>query len=162
MKNAETLQITAAGEKEIVMTRTFDAPRALVWDAHTKPELIRRWLLGPDGWTMTVCDIDLRVGGLYRYVWHKEKTGVDMGMGGAYREIAAPERLVSTEKFDQSWYPGEGVGTLVLSERDGRTTLHHTMAYESREARDGVLKSGMADGVAASYDRLEKMLAGRR
>jgi uncharacterized protein YndB with AHSA1/START domain len=162
MKNAETLQITAAGEKEIVMTRTFDAPRALVWDAHTKPELIRRWLLGPDGWTMTVCDVDLRVGGQYRYVWHKEKTGTDMGMGGVYREIAAPEKLVSTEKFDQSWYPGEAVGTLVLSERDRATTLHHTMSYESREARDGVLKSGMADGVAASYDRLEKLLAGRR
>jgi uncharacterized protein YndB with AHSA1/START domain len=162
MKNEETLQITAAGEREIVMTRIFAAPRALVWDAHTKPELLRRWLLGPDGWTMTVCDIDLRVGGKYRYVWHKETTGVDMGMGGVYREIAAPSKLVSTERFDQSWYPGEAVGTLLLSESGGRTTLHHTMTYESRDARDGVLGSGMADGVAASYDRLETMLATSR
>jgi uncharacterized protein YndB with AHSA1/START domain len=162
MKNAETLQITAAGERDIVMTRVFAAPRALVWDAHTKPELLRRWLLGPDGWTMKVCDVDLRVGGNYRYVWHKEKTGVDMGMGGVYREIVAPSKLVSTEKFDQSWYPGEAVGTLLLSEEEGKTTLHHTMTYESRDARDGVLKSGMADGVAASYDRLETMLRASR
>ena len=126
MKNAETLQVSAAGEREIVMTRVFNAPRGLVWDAHTKPELLKKWLLGPDGWSLVVCDIDLRVGGKYRYVWRKEKTGMDMGMGGVYREIAAPERLVSTEKFDESWYPGEGVGTLVLTEKGGKTTLVQT------------------------------------
>ena len=157
--NAATLKVAAQGEKEIVMTRVFDAPRHLVFDAHTKPELVKRWLLGPPGWTMPVCEIDLRVGGTYRYVWKSEKDGTTMGMGGVYREIVRPERIVSTERFDEAWYPGEGVGTLVLTEKDGKTTLTQTMAYESRAARDGVLKSGMESGVAASYDRLEPMLA---
>ncbi len=162
MKNATTLQITAEGEREIVMTRAFDAPRRLVWDAHTRPELLRKWLLGPDGWALVVCEVDLRVGGAYRWVWRKEKTGKDMGLGGVYREVAAPERLVSTETFDDPWYPGEGVNTLVLAEKGGRTTLVQTTLYESREARDGVLKSRMDEGMVASYDRLERVLESLR
>ena len=163
MKNTGALEITAAGEREIVMTRVFDAPRRLVWDAHTRPELLKRWLLGPDGWQLVVCDMDLRVGGAYRWVWRKEKIGKDMGMGGVYREVKAPERIVSTEKFDDPWYPGEGVGTLVLTEEDGgKTRLVQTTLYESREARDGVLKSPMDEGVSASYDRLDKVLESLR
>ena len=159
MKHAAELTITTPGDRDLVMTRVFDAPRRLVFDAHTRPELVRRWLLGPPGWSMPVCEIDLRVGGTYRYVWRHDTDGNEMGMGGVYREIAAPERLVNTERFDEAWYPGEGVGTLVLVERGGRTTLTHTMRYESREARDAVLKSGMEKGVAASYDRLADLLA---
>jgi uncharacterized protein YndB with AHSA1/START domain len=158
MKHAE-LKITTPGDRELVMTRVFDAPRQLVFDAHTKPELVKRWLLGPPGWSMPVCEIDLRVGGKYRWVWRHDRDGTQMGMGGVYREIRAPERLVSTEKFDEAWYPGEGVGTLALVEQGGRTTLTHTMLYESREARDRVLKSGMEKGVTASYDRLAELLA---
>jgi len=146
------------GDREIVITRAFDAPRKLVFDAFTKPELVKQWLLGPDGWSMPVCEIDLKVGGKYRYVWRRDKDGTEMGMGGGYREIVAPERVVATEKFDQSWYPGEAVGTFVLVEQGGRTTLTQTILYESREARDGVLKSGMEKGVVASYDRLAKLL----
>jgi uncharacterized protein YndB with AHSA1/START domain len=108
---------------------------------------------------MPVCEIDLRVGGKYRYVWRKDGDGTEMGMGGVYRDIRAPERIVNTERFDQAWYPGEGLGTLVLVEQGGRTTLTHTMLYESREARDAVIKSGMEQGVAASYDRLAELLA---
>jgi len=159
MKSAGTLQLTAPGEREIVMTRVLDAPRKLVFDAFTKPELVRRWLLGPPGWPMPVCEIDLRVGGKYRYVWRKDSDGAEMGMGGVYREIVVPERLVTTERFDEAWYPGEAVGTLVLVEQRGRTTVTQTMLYESREARDAVLKSGMEKGVAASYDRLADLLA---
>lgn len=158
MTNAGTLKLTTRGDREIVMTRAFDAPRTLVWDAFTKPELIKRWLLGPDGWSMPVCEIDLRVGGRYRYVWRNTK-GNEMGMGGVYREILPPERIVATEKFDESWYPGEAVGTLVLLEQDEKTTLTQTVLYASREAREAVLKSGMESGVAAGYDRLEKLLA---
>ncbi len=154
-----TLKVTAKGDREIVMTRTFDAPRQLVFDAHTKPDLVKRWLLGPPGWSMPVCEIDLRVGGTYRYVWRRDSDGTQMGMGGRYRELVAPERLVNTERFDEAWYPGEAVGTLVLTERQGRTTLTHTMRYESPEARDGVLKSPMETGVAASYDRLAELVA---
>jgi uncharacterized protein YndB with AHSA1/START domain len=159
MKNAGTLEITTPNERDIVMTRAFAAPQKLVFDAFTTPALLKRWLLGPDGWSLAVCEIDLRVGGKYRYVWHRERDGVDMGMGGVYREVAAPERLVATERFDEAWYPGEALGTMVFTEHGGRTTLKQTMTYESREARDAALKTGMEDGVRASYDRLEKLLA---
>jgi len=100
MKNTGTLQVSTRGDREIVMTRDFAAPRQLVFDAFTKPELVRRWLLGPPGWSMPVCEMDFRVGGSYRYVWRHEK-GQEMGMGGVYREIVVPERIVSTEKFDE-------------------------------------------------------------
>ena len=158
MTTPGNLKLTTRGDREIVITRAFDAPRKLVFDAFTKPELVKQWLLGPDGWSMPVCEIDLKVGGKYRYVWRRDKDGTEMGMGGVYREIVAPERIVATEKFDQSWYPGEAVGTFVLIEQAGKTTLTETILYESREARDGVLKSGMEKGVVASYDRLEKLL----
>lgn len=159
MTNSGTFKVTAPGDREIVMTRDFNAPRHLVFDAHTKPELVKRWLLGPPGWSMPVCEIDLRVGGKYRYVWHRDRDGKQMGMGGVYREIVVPERIVNTEKFDESWYSGEAVDTLVLVEQAGKTTLTQTMLFESREARDAVLKSGMESGVAVSYDRLAEMLA---
>jgi uncharacterized protein YndB with AHSA1/START domain len=158
MNNPGNLKLTTRGDREIVITRAFDAPRKLVFDAFTKPELVKQWLLGPDGWSMPVCEIDLKVGGKYRYVWRRDKDGTEMGMGGVYREIVAPERVVATEKFDQSWYPGEAVGTSVLTEQGGKTTLTQTILYETREARDGVLKSGMEKGVVASYDRLAKLL----
>ena len=158
MTNTGNLKLATRGDREIVMTRTFDAPRTLVFDAFTKPELVRQWLLGPPGWSMPVCEIDLRVGGTYRYVWRKSGAP-DMGMGGVYREVVAPERIVATEKFDQAWYPGEAIGTLVLLEQAGKTTVTQTMLYASQEARDGILKSGMETGVAASYDRLAQLLS---
>ena len=154
-----TLTLTTPSDREITMTRVFNAPRRLVYDAHTKPELVRQWLLGPPGWSMPVCEMDVRVGGRYRWVWKHEQDGRTMGMGGAYREVVPPERLVATEKFDEAWYPGESLNTLVLTEQGGRTTLAQTMRYESREARDAVLKSGMKDGVEAGYDRLDNLLA---
>src|SRR5438093_10612715 len=136
MTTAGALKLTTPGERELVMTRSFDAPRRLVFDAHTKPELVRRWVLGPPGWSMPVCEIDLRVGGKFRYVWQHDRDGTKMGMGGMYREIKAPERIVNTEEFDEAWYPGEALGTLVLVEQGGKTTLTYTMRYESRAARD--------------------------
>jgi uncharacterized protein YndB with AHSA1/START domain/effector-binding domain-containing protein len=152
------LKTAALGEREIVMTREFDAPRPLVFDAFTKPELVRRWLLGPDGWSMPVCEIDLKVGGRYRYVWKRDADGSTMGVSGAYREVSAPGRLVHTEKFDESWYPGESVVTTEFAETGGRTTVTMTMLFVSKDARDGVLKSGMESGVAVSYDRLDAIL----
>lgn len=157
MTDSGKLKISAAGDREIVMTRSFHAPRALVFDAFTKPELIRQWLLGPPGWSMPVCEIDLRIGGKYRYVW-QHTNGNKMGMGGVYREVSPPERIVSTEKFDESWYPGEAVGTIVLTEQGGTTTVTQTVRYESREAREAVLKSPMEQGVNAGYDRLAELL----
>ena len=155
-----SLKLTTSGDREITMTRSFNAPRALVFEALTTPTLVQRWLLGPPGWTMPVCEIDLRIGGAYRYVWRHED-GREMGMGGLFREIARPHRLVHTEKFDEAWYAGEALITTELMEQNGKTTLTATILYESRDARDGVLKSGMEGGVAASYDRLEALLVAR-
>jgi uncharacterized protein YndB with AHSA1/START domain len=159
MKNTGNLKLTTQGDREIVMTRALDAPRRLVFGAFTKPELVKQWLLGPPGWSMPICEIDLRVGGVYRYVWRRDSDGSEMGMGGVYREIVSPERLVASEKFDQAWYPGESVSTTVFVEQGGKTTITQTVLYQSREARDAVLKSGMEKGVAASYDRLAELLA---
>ena len=158
MNSALTLTVTARGDREIVIERGFEAPRQLVFDAYTKPELIRKWMLGPEVWTMPVCEVDLRVGGKYRYVWRNQK-GMEMGMGGEILEIVPPERMVSTEKFDQSWYPGEAICTLTLTERGGRTLLMQVMKYESREAREAVLKSPMESGLSAGFDRLAELLA---
>jgi uncharacterized protein YndB with AHSA1/START domain len=158
MKKSETFNITAHGNREIVVTRLFDAPRRLVFDAYTKPELIKQWLLGPDGWSMPVCKVDLRVGGKYRYVWKSDADGREMGMGGIYREVVPPERIVVTEVFDEAWYPGDAVDTIVLVEKAGQTTLTQTIRYHSPETRDAVLKSPMQKGMAASYDRLDKFL----
>lgn len=157
MRNTAGLTVTTPTEKEIVMTREFAAPRRLVFEALTTPALLQRWLLGPPGWSMVVCDVDLTVGGAYRYVW-RNTNGTEMGMGGVYLEIAGPERLVQTEKFDESWYAGEAVDTSVLVEKGGTTTLTLTVLYESKEARDTAIKSDMEKGVAASYDRLEEQL----
>ncbi|HEY0557066.1 MAG TPA: SRPBCC family protein [Thermoanaerobaculia bacterium] len=158
MKNSGALKISTPTERELVMTRAFEAPRALVFEALTRPELLQRWLNGAPGWSLAVCEIDLRVGGSYRYVW-RAGDGAEMGMGGVYREIVVPERVVATEKFDDSWYPGEALVTMALTEEAGRTTLTQTVLYESREALEGVLKSPMEGGVAYSYDRLEELLA---
>jgi len=157
-KNPGKLQVTTPSEREIAMTRVFDAPGNLVFDAWTKPELLKRWLGVFGSWSFAVCEVDLKVGGAYRYVW-RGKDGTEMGMGGVYREIVRPERLVCTEKFDEPWYPGDAVDTTVFVEQRGKTTVTTTVLYASREARDGVLKSPMEGGVAQSYDKLAEVLA---
>ena len=159
VKNAGTLQVTTPSEREITMTRVFDAPRSLVFDAWTKPELLKRWLGVRGGWSMAVCEVDLKVGGRFRFVWRKGSDGPEMGMGGVYREIVRPERLVNTESFDDPWYAGEALDTMVLVEQGGRTTVTTTVRYESQEVRDAVLRSGMERGIAESYDKLAEYLA---
>ncbi len=159
MNNQGSFQIAEEGEQEIVMTRTFDASPELVFEALTTPKLVQRWLLGPEGWSMPRCEMDVKVGGAYRWVWRNDADGTEMGMGGVYREIVPNERLVATEKFDEAWYQGEALGTFELTAQGGETILKQTMLYESREARDQALKSGMEQGVIASYDRLEQIVA---
>jgi len=150
-----TLKVTLLSDREIAMTREFNAPRQLVWDAHTKPELVKKWLLGPPGWSMPVCKIDLRVGGSFRYEWRNDKDGTTMAMGGVYKEIKPVERIVNTEQFDDPWYEGEAIDTLVLREEKGKTILTMTVKYASQQIRDAVIKSGMTSGVEQSYDHLE-------
>ena len=161
MNDPRALKVSARGDRDIELTRAFDAPRHLVYDAYTKPELVRRWLSGLPGWTMPVCDIDLRVGGAFRFVWRNEADGREMGMGGVYKEIVKNERVVNSEKFDEPWYPGEAVNTTTFDEAAGRTTLTMLLRYESKEARDMVLRSPMESGVSASFDRLERLLTDR-
>jgi uncharacterized protein YndB with AHSA1/START domain len=153
-----TLKVTTPSDREIALTREFNAPRQLVWDAHTKPELVKKWLLGPPGWSMPVCRIDLRVGGSYRYEWRNDADGTTMAMGGTYKEVKPIERIVQTEKFDDPWYEGEAVSTFTLKEQGSKTTLTTTVRYASKAVRDSVIKSGMTTGVEQSFDRLEKEL----
>jgi uncharacterized protein YndB with AHSA1/START domain len=151
------LTVTTPTDRDVVITRAFDAPRALVFDAYTKPDLVRRWLLGPPGWTMPVCEIDLRVGGKYRYVW-EHAGGQKMGMGGTFREIARPSRLVSSELFDEDWTGGETLVTTEFMERAGKTTVTTTILYSSKEAREAALRTGMTEGMEAGYANLDAVL----
>ena len=142
-------------DREVVMTRVVDAPRRVVFDAWTNPGHVSRWLLGPEGWTMPVREIDLRPGGSWRYVWRKAD-GTEMAMGGSYREVVPPERLVSTEKWGPEW--PETVNSLVLAESGGQTTITLTITYPTKEARDAALKTGMKEGSDQSFARLDELL----
>jgi len=155
MNDAAELKVTTPTDREIVMTRVLDAPRQLVFDAWSNPKHVPRWMLGPEGWTMPICEIDLRPGGEWHFVWRKSD-GAEMGMRGVYREIKPPDRLVSTESWGGDW--PETLNTLVLTEQNGKTTITNTVLYPSKQARDAALKTGMTEGVAQSFDRLEKYL----
>jgi uncharacterized protein YndB with AHSA1/START domain len=145
---------TTPSDREIEMTRVFDAPRELVFDAFTNPEHVPHWF-GPRGWSVPVCEIDLRPGGSWRYVL-RGPNGEEMGMSGVYQEITPPERVVSTESFDD--YPGESINTLTLTEEDGRTRYTVTVLYADMETRDAVLASGMSEGAAETLERLAEHL----
>ena len=155
MKNTGTLKVTTPMDREIVLTRVFDAPRTLVFEALTTGEVLRRWF-GPRGWSLEVCEVDLKVGGSWRFVL-RGPDGTEMGMSGVYREIVPPERMVHTESYDD--YPGESVVTTVLVEQGGKTTLTATIRYPSQDVRDAVLDSGMEHGAAECHDKLAELLA---
>ncbi|WJK42592.1 SRPBCC family protein [Solwaraspora sp. WMMA2056] len=152
-----SLRVTAPAPTDIVMTRTFNAPRHLVFDALTRPELLRRWF-GAQGWTVVECEVDLRVGGRWRFV-SIGPGDMKMGQGGVYQEITRPERLSYTEAYDDQWAPGESLVTAVLTEHAGRTTLTNTLRYPSQEVRDMVLTTPMERGASDSFDRLAELLA---
>jgi uncharacterized protein YndB with AHSA1/START domain len=154
MKNTGTLKVTTPTDREIVLTRVLNAPRHLVFEAFTKPELLKRWF-GPRGWSLATCEVDLKVGGGFRFVL-RGPDGQEMGMRGVYREIVPPERTVHMESFDD--YPGESQVTTVLVEQGGQTTLRATILYPSQEVRDIVIKTGMEHGAAETYDKLAELL----
>lgn len=153
-------KVTPKGDREFVITRTFNAPRALVFDAFSKPAMMKQWLQGPPGWSMTECRIDLRVGGKYRYAWRNHDGG-EMAISGVYKEVVRPERIVNTERFDPAWYEGEALATLVLTEKAGKTLMTLTARYDSKQVRDGILASPMEGGLEFSYQRLDELLAER-
>lgn len=148
--------ITTPSDHEVLMTRVVDAPRRLVFEAYTNPAHVRNWLLGPDGWSMPICEIDLRPGGAWRFVWRRED-GSELEMRGVYHEVVPPERLVQTEAWGGDW--PETLNTLTLAEAGGRTTISTYIRYPSRAARDAAMQTGMADGVNVSYARLDAYLA---
>ena len=157
MTPGKTLKVTVSGDTDLVMTREFNASRDLVYRAITEPALLKRWMLGPPGWTMETCEIDLRVGGKYRFGWENTEGGA-LGMHGVYRQIVAPERIVCTEEFVPAMSPSQTILTMQLTELNGVTRLQNTLRYSSKEVRDAVLGSGMEQGAGASYDRLEDVL----
>jgi uncharacterized protein YndB with AHSA1/START domain len=156
-------EATTPSDREVRVTRTFDAPRQLVWDAHTRPELVRRWQ-GYGGWDMPVCDMDVRVGGKYKWQWRNLEDGNKFGFFGTFTEVNSPSKMVHEQFFD----PGDmdfamPVGdpcivSLDLSEQKGVTTLVCNMTFASKEARDEAISTGMTDGMEHSYTRLDDMV----
>jgi uncharacterized protein YndB with AHSA1/START domain len=158
------LTVTLPGDREVRVTRSFNAPRELVWDAHTKPELIQKWMLGPPGWSMPVCEMDVRVGGAYRWRWRNDEDGKEFGFFGKFTEVDSPSRIAHEEHYD----PGDVGGAMpsgepaiisnAFSEKGGVTTMVVTMLFPSKEARDGAVSTGMTDGMEMGYVRLDEML----
>lgn len=155
MKPSPALEISTPTEREVVLKRIFDAPRQLEFKALTTPDLLRRWY-GPKGWTLILCEIDLKVGGQWHFVVQRPD-GKKIGQKGVYHEVSPPERLVNTESWED-WDPGETLVTTTLFEADGKTTLTSTSLFPSQEVRDIILKSGLDDGAKESYDRLAELL----
>ena len=156
IKTVGSLSATLPSRDELQLARHFRAPRPLVWDCHTRPEMIKRWLLGPPGWTMPVCKVDLRVGGQFRYEWHGPN-GLAMALTGTYREITAPECIRDTQVFDDNWTQGPADTTLNLFEDSGGTRLELTIRYASEAARDFALATPMMEGMEAGYTRLDAL-----
>jgi uncharacterized protein YndB with AHSA1/START domain len=155
------LTVTLPSDREIAVSRTFAAPRTLVFDCWTHPALVQQWLSGPPGWSFVTCIIDLTVGGQYRYVW-KDPNGNELGLTGTFVEIVYPERLVSTELFDQDWTGGAAQVTLAFEEAGGSTTLHQTILYSTTAARDNASTSGMTQGMEIGFQSLEAFLETRK
>jgi uncharacterized protein YndB with AHSA1/START domain len=141
-------------DTEVVITRVVDAPRRIVFDAWTNPRHIPRWMLGPEGWTMPVCEMDLHPGGSWRYVWRRAD-GTEMAMTGSVREVVQPERLVTTESWGPEW--PETINTVVLTESGGKTTITLAIRYPSTAARDAALQTGMKEGLQQSFARLDEV-----
>lgn len=154
----DTFAVTTPSDTEARITRSFNAPRHLVFQAFTTPALLTRWMLGPPGFTMPVCEIDLRPGGRFRYVWRKP-SGTEMGMGGQFVEVVPPTRIVHVESFDEDWTGGETRVTTEFDEHDGVTTVTMTVLYGTKDGRDGALATGMTTGMSAGYLALDALLA---
>ena len=159
MTDLQGLRLTTPGDREIVMARDFAAPRERLFDAYTKPELLRRWF-GPHGYALVECDIDLRVGGHWRYLV-RGLDGSEMTLQGVYQEIVRPELLVTTQTFDEGDYIADNASLVSTSfvEHDGGTTLTTTVRYPTPEMRDEIARSGMAEGFGQGLERLDELVA---
>jgi uncharacterized protein YndB with AHSA1/START domain len=156
-------QVTLPSDREVEVTRSFRAPRALVYRAYTEPDLVRRWLLGPPGWSMPVCEMDVKVGGRYRWGWRSDENGQEFGFTGTFREVQPPSRLVHTEAYEAGsvggGYPGsEAIVTVTFTEDTGVTTVTTSIDFGSKESRDGAIATGMTGGMEQSYQLLDRVL----
>ena len=157
MSDSAALTITPPSDREVVMSRDFRAPLPLVFDAWTKPHLLRRWY-GAQGWTLAICEVDLHAGGAWRYV-SRRPDGAELTQRGVFREVLPPRRLVATQSFDPPWDSGECLVTTTFAESAGRTTVTVTVRYPSRAARDSALRTPMRRGLSEGYARLDALLA---
>lgn len=155
-------QVTLPSDREVRVVRSFNAPRELVWDAHTKPELVTEWMLGPSGWTMPVCEMDVRPGGKYRWRWRSDENGKEFGFFGVFKEVSKPSRIAHEESYD----PGDLGGAMRMEpaiitsdfvEAGSVTTLTVTMLFASKEVRDAAVSTGMTGGMEQGYARLDDM-----
>jgi len=154
-KGSGKLRVTLPSDKEILLSRVFEAPRHLVWEAMTKPEYVRRWWCCMDGFTMPVCEIDFRVGGMYRYVM-VGADGNEVGFHGEYKEIVTHQRIVHTEIFEP--FPDSpALCTMTLEARDGKTYYQTLVQHTTKEARDMHVQSGMETGAGIALDRVEEI-----
>ena len=170
-KEKFTAQVTLPSDTEVRVTRSFHAPRTLVWEAHTVPELARRWLVGYPGWSMPVCEMDVRPGGKFRWRWRSDENGQEFGFFGTFSEVSEPAKL----SYDQYYDPGDFAlpdGAMstddptrirsTYTEENGVTTLVTVMEYGSKEARDEAVSTGMTDGMQSNYQRLDTLFAGEQ
>lgn len=160
---AQQADVTLPSDREVKVVRSFNAPRALVYRAHTEPALVKRWMLGPPGWTMPICEMDLRVGGRFRWRWRSDEDGKEFGFHGEFREVVPEARLVHTESFDPGSMGGEHSGgealiTTLFDEADGVTTVTTIMDFGSLEARDRAVATGMTGGMEQSFQSLDRLL----
>ena len=156
------IEVTQPSDREVRVVRTFKAPRQLVWDAHTKPELVKKWMLGPPGWSMPVCEMDVRAGGAYRWRWRSDENGKEFGFFGKFTEVSELSKIVHEESYD----PGDMGGamssdpaiiTTEYGEANGVTTLALTMLFSNKETRDAAVSTGMTGGMEIGYERLDEM-----
>jgi uncharacterized protein YndB with AHSA1/START domain len=156
-------QVTLPSDREVRVTRSFKASRTLVYRAYTEPELVRRWMLGPPGWSMPVCEMDVRVGGRFQWRWRSEENGSEFGFSGTYREVLPASRIVHTEAYEPGevggGYPGpEAIVTVTFAEDGGVTTVTTLIDFGSKESRDAAVATGMTDGMEQSYQLLDRLL----
>jgi uncharacterized protein YndB with AHSA1/START domain len=160
----EKAQVVMPSDREVKVTRSFRAPRALVYKAYTEPQLVQRWLLGPPGWSMPVCEMDVRVGGGFRWRWRSDHDGGEFGFAGTFREVQPGSRLVHSESYEPgaagTGYPDkDAIVTVSFVEEAGVTTVTTLIDFGSKEARDAAVATGMTDGMEQSYQLLDQLLA---
>ena len=159
-----TTHVSLPSDTEVRVTRDFKAPRKLVWLAHTDPTLFRRWIGGYPGWSMPVCEMDVRPGGQYRWRWREDEGGNEFGFYGEYREVDAPKKMVQAEYYDPGSFGGAMSTSMTITrttfaEQNGITTLVTLITYGSKEERDAAIATGMTDGMETSYQRLDTLVA---